>query len=160
MNLLSNNLILSNLFNLKEYLKDEDEFMLTYGDGVSNINIDELIKHHRKTKATATLTAVRPSARFGNIKTDDMGKVTEFMEKPQTEQGWINGGFFVFSKAIFNYLSSSSDVLEKYPLETLASEGRLSAFEHKDYWQCMDTVRDKNQLNELWINEKAPWKTW
>jgi len=148
------------LFNLKEYLKDEDEFMLTYGDGVSNINIDELIKHHRKTKATATLTAVRPSARFGNIKTDDMGKVTDFMEKPQTEQGWINGGFFVFSKAIFNYLSSSSDVLEKYPLETLASEGRLSAFEHKDYWQCMDTVRDKNQLNELWINEKAPWKTW
>jgi len=148
------------LYNLKDFLSEEEEFMLTYGDGVSNVNLNELISFHKAKGKIATLTSVRPSARFGNIKLDESGNVLSFEEKPQTEQGWINGGFFIFKKEIFDFLRSKDEILEKYPLETLAERGELSAYQHFGFWQCMDTLRDMKFLNNLWNNNKADWKLW
>lgn len=148
------------LYNLKNLLSKEEEFMVTYGDGVSNVNLNELINFHRSNGKIATLTSVRPSARFGNIKLDESGKVLSFEEKPQTEQGWINGGFFIFKKEIFELLRSEDEVLEKHPLETLAKRGELTAYQHIGFWQCMDTLRDKKYLNNLWDTNKADWKLW
>ena len=148
------------LYNLKDLLSEEEEFMLTYGDGVSNVNLNELISFHKAKGKIATLTSVRPSARFGNIKLDESGNVLSFEEKPQTEQGWINGGFFIFKKEIFDFLRSKDEILEKYPLETLAERGELSAYQHFGFWQCMDTLRDMKFLNNLWNNNKADWKLW
>ena len=148
------------LFNLREALKDEQEFMLTYGDGVADVDLNELLKYHRSSSNIATLTAVRPSARFGNVTMNKKGSVESFAEKPQAEQGWINGGFFVFSSEIFNFLRGPEEILERYPLEELAAQGKLGAFKHSGFWQCMDTLRDKNALNEMWDNNKAEWKKW
>lgn len=148
------------LFNLKDVLQDEDEFMLTYGDGVADVNLFELLKYHRSHMNIATLTAVRPSARFGNISMNRGGMVESFAEKPQTEQGWINGGFFVFSREIFNFLRGPEEILERYPLEELTKVGKLGAYKHTGFWHCMDTIRDKNTLNEMWENNEAKWKIW
>ena len=148
------------LYNLKNLLREDEEFMVTYGDGVSNVNLNELINFHRSKGKIATLTSVRPSARFGNIKLNSDGIVNDFEEKPQTEQGWINGGFFIFKKQIFEFLRGEDEVLEKYPFESLAENGELAAFQHNGFWQCMDTVRDMNYLNELWNTNKAKWKLW
>ena len=133
---------------LEKTIKKET-FMVTYGDAVSNINIVELFKHHRKNKKLATITAVHPPARFGELTTDESGTVTAFKEKPQTKLGWINGGFFVFEPEIFSYIKDESTVLEKEPLETLANEKQLISFYHSDFWQSMDSVRDKNFLEEI-----------
>jgi len=137
----------------------DDTFCVTYGDGLSNIDINNLISFHREKKSLATLTAIHPPERFGvlNLSGD---YVTEFHEKHSGEYSWINGGFFVFEPGIFDYLRDDSTVLEKTPLETLAKEKKLSAFKHNGFWHPMDTLRDKNHLENLWFSKKAPWKTW
>ena len=137
----------------------DDTFCVTYGDGLSNIDINNLISFHREKKSLATLTAIHPPERFGvlNLSGD---YVTEFHEKHSGESSWINGGFFVFEPGIFDYLRDDSTILEKTPLETLAKEKKLSAFKHNGFWHPMDTLRDKNHLENLWSSKKAPWKTW
>ena len=137
----------------------DDTFCVTYGDGLSDIDINNLISFHREKKSLATLTAIHPPERFGvlNLSGD---YVTEFHEKHSGESSWINGGFFVFEPGIFDYLRDDSTVLEKTPLETLAKEKKLSAFKHNRFWYSMDTLRDKKHLENLWSSNKAPWKTW
>ena len=139
--------------------KIDDTFCLTYGDGVSNVNLNNLIKFHNKKKSLATLTAIHPPERFGvlNLSGD---YVKEFHEKHTGESSWINGGFFVFEPEIFDYLQNDSTVLEKAPLETLAKEQKLAAFKHNGFWHPMDTLRDKKHLEDLLASEKAPWKIW
>jgi glucose-1-phosphate cytidylyltransferase len=144
------------LLRLKPHLSSEGPFMVTYGDGVSDVDLTELLAFHRSHGRLATVTAVRPAARFGGMRLGE-GRVQEFKEKPQSGEGWINGGFFVFEPAIFDYLKSDATVLEQSPLETLAEDGELMAFEHSGYWQCMDTIRDRDALQALWASGKAPW---
>jgi glucose-1-phosphate cytidylyltransferase len=138
----------------------DDTFCVTYGDGLSDIDINNLISFHKEKKSLATLTAIHPPERFGvlNLSGD---YVTEFHEKFSGESSWINGGFFVFDPEIFDYLKDGdSTILEKTPLETLAKEHKLTAFRHDGFWYPMDTLRDKNHLEKLWSSEKAPWKIW
>jgi glucose-1-phosphate cytidylyltransferase len=141
---------------LKSMLQDQGTFMLTYGDGVSNIDISSLLAFHRAHGKIATVTSVRPPSRFGHL-TIDGDKVGRFSEKPLANEGWINGGFFVFERGIFDYLDSDATVLEKIPLERLASEGQLMAYRHTGYWQAMDTLRDKHVLEEQWATGSPPW---
>lgn len=144
------------LLRLKSYLQAGETFMLTYGDGVSDVDIQALLSFHRSHGRLATVTAVRPSARFGNIHMID-GQVIDFKEKPQSGEGWINGGFFVFESEVFDYLVDDDTILEQFPLENLARDGQLMAYEHPGYWQCMDTIRDRNSLQELWDNGLSVW---
>ena len=136
-----------------------DRFMLTYGDGVADIAIDRLLAFHQAQGKIATVTAVRPPARFGALELDGDG-VAEFSEKRQADSGWINGGFFVFERQVFNYLAGDESVLEREPLERLASEGQLAAYRHEGFWEPMDTQRDLNDLNRRWSEGAAPWKVW
>ncbi|MBI2834362.1 MAG: glucose-1-phosphate cytidylyltransferase [Acidobacteria bacterium] len=138
---------------------DETTFMVTYGDGVADLDIASLVAFHRSHGKLATLTAVRPPARFGALVLEG-DRICEFAEKPQAGQGWINGGFFVFEPAIFEYIAGDQISLEQEPLERLAAEGRLMAFRHGGFWQPMDTVREQRLLNTLWASGHAPWKTW
>ena len=139
--------------------KIDNTFCMTYGDGVSDVNLNNLLTFHKEKKSLATLTAIHPPERFGvlNLSGD---YVTEFHEKHTGESSWINGGFFVFEPEIFDYLQNDSTVLERSPLETLAKEQKLAAFKHNGFWHPMDTLRDKKHLEGLWTSEKAPWKTW
>lgn len=146
------------LLRMRSYLQSSGTFMLTYGDGVSDVDISALLDFHREHGRLATVTAVRPPVRFGELTIDDKAHVTNFQEKPQAGEGWINGGFFVFEPAIFDYIDNDSTMLERSPLEKLAAQGQLMAYQHSGYWQCMDTLRDKHMLEELWANGKAPWK--
>jgi len=146
------------LHRLKDRLAGET-FMLTYGDGVSNVDIKKLVDFHKSRGKIATVTAVKPSARFGGMKFNG-DRVVEFTEKPQTGEGWINGGFFVFEPKVFDYLQGDDTILEGKPLENLAKDGQLTAYKHDGFWQCMDTLRDKQLLENLWANAKAPWKVW
>jgi glucose-1-phosphate cytidylyltransferase len=147
---------------VRHYLEGAGEFLLTYGDGVSDVNIEQLLAFHRAHGRVATVTAVRPPARFGELEIGDGDRVVEFNEKPQTSQGFINGGFFVFdARRIWEYLpSDASTVLEAAPLQRLAREGQLVAFKHTGYWQPMDTLREYQLLNDLWSSGRPPWKTW
>ena len=143
---------------LKKWI-DQTPFMVTYGDGLGNVNISSLVAFHRSHGKLATVTAVRPPARFGElVLKDDM--VCEFSEKPQTGEGWINGGFFVFEPQVFEYLSGDQSILEREPLERLASDGQLVAFRHEGFWHPMDTIRDRQLLESLWAGGTAPWKVW
>jgi glucose-1-phosphate cytidylyltransferase len=144
---------------IKKYVKDEEYFCLTYGDGVSNININELILYHIKQKTLATLTAVSPPGRFGALNILK-GKVHAFEEKPQGDGRRVNGGFFIVSPKIIDLIEDDSTVWEQKPMEILAQQGEMAAFEHNGFWHPMDTLRDKKYLEKLWINNKAPWKTW
>ena len=137
----------------------EEEFLLTYGDGVSNVNVKELIEFHHAQKGIATLTAVRPSGRFGELSISD-NAVTSFREKPETEAGYINGGFFVLNKKIGDYLAGDSSIFESDALPKVADAGKLNAFRHDGFWQCMDNPREMEILNKLWNEDKAPWKIW
>jgi len=140
---------------LEKYLNET--FMLTYGDGLSNINLDRLLKFHKKSKRLATLTSVHPPARFGEIQTKK-NLVSKFEEKPQLQKGWINGGFFVFEPGFFKFLSIRKNVmLEREPLQKLVKKKELSAYKHEDFWFCMDNLRDKNVLENLVKFKKAPW---
>ena len=143
---------------VRQYLGDED-FCFTYGDGVGDINITETIKLHQQQGAMATLTATQPPGRFGALGLSGH-KVNGFQEKPQGDGGWINGGFFVLSPRVIDYIESDNTVWEKEPMERLAQEDQLSAYFHNGFWQPMDTLRDKMHLEELWQSGKAPWKVW
>lgn len=134
-----------------------DTFLLTYGDGVSDVNIDKLVNFHKKNGKMATLTAVRPNARFGElIIKDDI--VTSFKEKPQTSEGWINGGFFVLEPEFIDLIKDNNAILEREPLEEVSSLGQLMAYKHFDFWHCMDSKRDKDNLEEIYQSRKGPWK--
>ncbi|HET9188031.1 MAG TPA: glucose-1-phosphate cytidylyltransferase [Acidothermaceae bacterium] len=143
---------------LRDWVGDET-FMLTWGDGVSNVDLDRLLAFHRGHGKLATMTAVRPPARFGHLVLDG-ARVSEFSEKPQAGEGWINGAFFVLEPGIFDYIEGDSTQWEHEPMEQLAKDGELMAYLHEDFWQCMDTLRDKVLLEELWASGNAPWKTW
>jgi len=138
-----------------------ETFMLTYGDGVSDVNITELVKHHKKNGRLATLTAVQPQGRFGVLNMDESGLIHNFQEKPKQGGSWINGGFFVLEPQVFDYIPSRDDaVWEQEPLRKLAHDGQLSAYRHEGFWRPMDMLKDKIELNELWDSSQAPWKVW
>jgi len=144
---------------IQQYIGNET-FMLTYGDGVGNIDINALIEFHQKNRRLATLTAVRPPARFGLANINKKDEVVSFVEKPIGDGSWINGGFFVLEPKIFDYISGDETIWEKEPLENLAAEKQLMAYKHYGFWRPMDTIRDKNVLEELWSSNQAPWKVW
>lgn len=143
---------------VRPYLGDDD-FCFTYGDGVSDVNVAELIAFHQDKGTLATLTATQPPGRFGALNLDEH-KIISFQEKPQGDGGWINGGFFVLSPKVIDYIASDETVWEREPMEELAGAGQLSAFLHRGFWQPMDTLRDKNLLEDLWESDRAPWKVW
>ena len=142
----------------KELLK-ENTFYLTYGDGLSDVNLAELSEFHEKSGSIVTMTAVNPKGRFGSIKVDDFGLVSDFKEKPSEEQGWINGGFFVCDPSVFSYIDNETTVFERGPLDRLCRENKLGAYKHHGFWKCMDTLNDKNQLQILW-DTRPLWRKW
>lgn len=143
---------------LRSYL-GEKTFMLTWGDGVADVDLHELLAFHKSHGKLATLTAVRPPARFGHLEFEG-DNVVQFSEKPQTAEGWINGAFFVLEPGIFDYIDEDMTQWEREPLEQLAADGQLMAFRHTSFWQCMDTLRDKRLLQDLWDSGNVPWKVW
>lgn len=145
------------LLRLKNILINEKNFFMTYGDGLSDINLEKLFKFHESHKKIATVTAVHPPVRFGELELKG-NKVIDFEEKPQSKAGWINGGFFVLSPKIFNYIESDQTIFERQPMKRLSTSGELMAYKHEKFWQCMDTLRDKILLNKLWDENEAPWK--
>jgi glucose-1-phosphate cytidylyltransferase len=144
---------------LSTWLAEEDTFLMTYGDGVADVDLKALLAFHRRHGRLATVTAVRPPARFGGI-TFDGDQVAAFAEKPQIGEGWINGGFFVLDRRVLDYIDGDGVLWEKEPLERLTADGQLMAFRHEGYWQPMDTVRERNLLEGLWRAGRAPWKVW
>lgn len=144
---------------IKDYIQDEP-FMLTYGDGVSDIDINKLVDFHLSHGKLATVTTIQPKGRFGSVNLTKHDEVIGFQEKPKGDGGWINAGFFVMQPEVLDYIEGDSTILESTPLESMAKDGQLFAFKHDGFWQPMDTLRDKNQLEELWQNNKAPWKIW
>jgi glucose-1-phosphate cytidylyltransferase len=135
-------------------------FMLTWGDGVSNVDLNQLLAFHRAHGKLCTLTAVRPPARFGHLEISEGGAISEFSEKPQTGEGWINGAFFVCEPAVFDYVEGDHTSWERDPLVRLAKDGQLVAYQHSGFWQCMDTLRDRKLLEMLWESPDPPWKVW
>ncbi|MBK5241003.1 glucose-1-phosphate cytidylyltransferase [Clostridium sp.] len=144
---------------IKDYV-DNETFMLTYGDGVADVDLNKLLELHKSNGKIATVTAVQPSGRFGALTIDSSANVKSFIEKPAGDGAWINGGFFVLEPEIFDYIKDDRTVFEKEPLENLAKENKLNAYKHKGFWKPMDTLRDKNELDELWNSGKAAWKLW
>jgi len=144
---------------IADYIRDEDSFCMTYGDGVSDVNISESIAFHKHHGRLATVTAVQPPARFGGLGIDGT-TISGFQEKPRGEGGWINGGFFILSPAVINEIHDDSVMFETEPMQNLTSKRQVQAFFHHGFWQPMDTLRDKQRLEELWASGKAPWKTW
>lgn len=142
-----------------QHVENEEAFHFTYGDGVSNVNLSALVAYHKEHGKIATLTAVQPPGRFGILELRG-DQVNAFVEKPHGDGAWINGGFFVLSPKVIDYINDDSTVWEKAPLEQLSGEGQLRAYFHRDFWQPMDTLRDQMHLEELWKSGKAPWKTW
>ena len=145
------------ILRLKDVIGEED-FMVTYGDAVSDVNIGKLVEKYRQSGKLAMVTAVHPTARFGEIQIDEDDFVRSFKEKPQVNQGWINGGFFVLSPRVFDYIDNDLTTFEREPLERIAAEGQLKTYRHEGFWQCMDTVRDRDMLNEMWNKGEAPWR--
>ena len=148
------------LLKLKKYLTKDENFMLTYGDGLCDVNLKKLINFHLKKKPIATITAVNPPVRFGELKIKN-NAITKFSEKSRNKTNWISGGFFVFNKKFLNYIPKGDmSVLETHPFTKLVQKKKINAFKHRGFWQCMDTMREKNILNELWNERKTPWKNW
>jgi len=144
----------------KKYIGNEP-FMLTYGDGVADVNINELVKYHNTHGKIATMTSVQPDGRFGAIISTPNGKITSFLEKPKGDGSWINAGFFVLQPEVFDYIKEGdATIFERAPLEQLATDGELYAYKHTSFWKCMDTLRDKQQLQEMWDKGTAQWKGW
>jgi glucose-1-phosphate cytidylyltransferase len=143
---------------LKDWVGNET-FMLTWGDGVSDVDLDKLLAYHKSHGKLATMTAVRPPARYGHLDFEG-DRISSFTEKPQTSEGWINGAFFVLEPAIFDYIEGDDTMWEHAPLERLAAEGELFAYKHESFWQCMDTIREKHILEQLWNSGNPPWKKW
>lgn len=146
------------LLRVKNYIGDQT-FCFTYGDGLSNINISELIKFHNKKNKWATVTAVQPPGRFGALKLDGT-TITSFEEKPQGDGGYINGGFFVLEPKVFDHIDGDTMIWEQEPMERLSEKRQIEAFKHDGFWRPMDTLRDKNHLEDLWVSNKAPWRIW
>jgi len=144
---------------VKEYIGNEP-FMLTYGDGVANVDIRGLVQFHKTSGKMATITAIQPGGRFGMLDIDNEEQINKFKEKSKEDGGWINGGFMVLDPEVIDYIAGDSTVFENEPLETLANIGELRAYRHYGFWQCMDTLRDKELLESLWENGNAPWKVW
>ena len=142
----------------KEFINNET-FLLTYGDGVSDVNIADLVNFHKKSQVQATMTAIQPAGRFGALDIES-NTVEKFVEKPAGDGSWINGGFMVCEPSVLDLIENDATVFEQFPLQTLAASGKLGAYKHDGFWQCMDTLRDKIYLNNLWDSGKAPWKTW
>lgn len=148
------------ILKVKDYI-DEDEFLLTYGDGVSDVNINKLIEFHHANGRIATITTTQPSGRFGALKIDELtNQVKGFKEKARSDQAWVNAGFMVLNRKIFDYLGDGSEMLEAGPLEAVARDGEMTAYKHDGFWSPMDTMRDKEYLEKLWESGKAPWKIW
>jgi glucose-1-phosphate cytidylyltransferase len=145
---------------VKSYVKDDEAFCFTYGDGLGNINISDLIAFHKRHKKLATVTATRPQARYGALKLGINDQVDHFEEKPEGDSSWINGGFFVLHPKVIDFIKDDQTSWEKEPLNDLAKKGQLFAYKHNDFWMPMDTLRDKVLLNKLWGSDKAPWKIW
>jgi len=146
------------ILKLKKYLKNDESFFLTYGDGVSNINLKKLLSFHLKNKKIATVTAVRPPVKFGELSIEKNFLVKSFLEKPQISRGWINGGFFLLNKKIFNYILKTNTMFEQEPLKKLIYKKQLNAFKHNGYWMCMDNLNEKNQLEKIYKEKKTIWK--
>ena len=144
---------------VKKYVEDET-FLLTYGDGLSNVNIEKLIKAHNKSNKLVTVTAVQPPGRFGRLKINDLNLVSGFNEKPQGDGDWINGGFFIVSPQALTYAGGDDISWESKPMDNLVRNKQLNAYKHDDFWHPMDTLRDKEYLNSLWETGKAPWRLW
>jgi len=139
----------------------DNRFMLTYGDGVADINIEDLLKLHEKNRASLTMTTIQPDGRFGAVNLQDNDKVSEFIEKPKGDGNWINAGFFVCEPEVFDYIDDDEGtIFEQEPLQNLAKDGKIFAYKHRNFWKPMDTLRDKNLLNSIWEEKKAPWKVW
>jgi glucose-1-phosphate cytidylyltransferase len=145
---------------LTKYLKDEDSFLMTYGDGVADVDLHALVRFHQAHGKLATLTAISPNERFGVPEIDPKGLVTSFREKQRYDGMEVNGGYFVLSPKVLDYIAGDATSFEQEPLDKLSAEGNLYAFRHRGFWQCMDTLRDKNLLEDLWKKGAAPWKTW
>lgn len=146
---------------IKKYIPEGETFLMTYGDGVSDININKVIDYHREKKAIATMTVVQPDGRYGAVDIKGTnGQVKEFVEKPVGDGGWVNGGFFVLDYKIFDYIKDDLMIFEKEPLESLSADSGLFAYKHSGYWQSMDSLRDKYILEEIWKKGDAPWKKW
>lgn len=143
----------------KDYIGNET-FMLTYGDGVSDVNISELLKYHKSHGKKATMTAIQPEGKFGALSIESDNRISNFLEKPKGDGAWINGGFFVCEPQVLDYLTDDQTIFERAPLEKLAKEGELFSYKHHGFWQCMDTLRDKNYLNDIWTKGQAKWKSW
>lgn len=144
----------------KDFIGDEP-FMLTYGDGVSDINVEELVKFHKSHKQAMTMTSAQPEGRFGALNIENDNQVKHFLEKPKGDGGWINAGFFVCEPEVFDYIPDGDDVIfEQQPLQKLAEDGKIYTFKHEGFWKPMDSLKDKNDLNKMWDNNKAPWKVW
>jgi glucose-1-phosphate cytidylyltransferase len=144
---------------IKSYTEGKP-FMLTYGDGVSDANIADLVKYHQSQKKLITVTAVQPSGRFGAMNLDSTGSVSSFVEKPRGDGAWVNGGFFVCEQGVFDFIEGDKSILEKTPFENMASAGQMAAFQHTGFWRPMDTLRDRQELENLWESGKAAWKKW
>lgn len=145
---------------IENFVKNEDYFCLTYGDGLADVDIQESINFHKKHNKIATLTAVTPPGRFGVLEVDSNNNITAFKEKPAGDGASINGGFFVLSPKVIDYIDGQDTIFEQDPLKELAKNNQLTSYDHNGFWQCMDTLRDKNYLNDLWNSKKAPWKIW
>jgi glucose-1-phosphate cytidylyltransferase len=147
------------LAQVKQYVKDET-FLMTYGDGLSDVNLPDTVKHHKAHGKVATITAVQPGGRFGVLELNENNDVQKFAEKAKSDGGWVNAGFMVFEPEIFNYLGDNNCILEREPMNMLAKNKQLSAYKHHGYWQCMDTLREKERLEWLLQEKRAPWKVW
>jgi glucose-1-phosphate cytidylyltransferase len=145
---------------IASYLDKDEPFCFTYGDGVSNVDIHKLIAYHKEKGLLATMTAIQPPGRFGALDIDNQSFIRQFKEKPKGDGNWINGGFFVLSPKVVDYISGDETIWEQEPLETIAAEAQLAAYRHEDFWMAMDTLRDKTKLEELWEKGNAPWKVW
>ena len=148
------------ILRLKKILKDEENFLLTYGDGLSNVNIKKLLSSHKKGNKLATITVVNPKGRYGIIDIKNGNLVDSFIEKPTESKSWINGGFFVFNREVFDFLKKDTDILEQGPIQKIAKKKQLSAYKHFGFWKAMDTLNDKVYLEKLWQSRNCPWKTW
>ena len=142
------------------YVENEEMFCFTYGDGVANVDIAKVIEFHKRQNKLVTTTATQPVGRFGALQIETGGRVKSFIEKPKGDERWVNGGFFVLSPKVGEYLKDDTTIWEQQPLETLAREGQVAAYQHSGFWQPMDTMHDRNLLEELWASGKAPWKVW
>lgn len=147
------------LARVKDYLDEDEPFFFTYGDGLADVNLNKLLQHHQAEGRKATLTAVQPPGRYGAVKLEN-NKVSQFQEKPDGDKAWINGGFFVLDPSVIEFIDGDQSIWEREPLDNLSRLNELTAYKHHGFWQPMDTLRDKNKLQEMWRNNKAPWKLW